>query len=119
MIMPLREKKAASKQGRQPTPSRQVYQFKITLRDTTPVVWRRIQVPDRYSFWDLHCAITDCLGWLDYHLHLFTLPNPKTGETVHIGVRRSVLPANDPQLVLEMWRRSGAAAIRLELATGI
>jgi len=63
-----------------------VYQFKITLCGTEPVVWRRIQVPGCYSFWDLHCAITDAFGWLDYHLHLFTLKNPATGELVRLGI---------------------------------
>jgi hypothetical protein len=35
------------------------YQFKITLRDTTPQVWRLIQVPSSYSFGDLNVAIQD------------------------------------------------------------
>ena len=36
-----------------------VHQFKIELLDTSPVVWRRLQVPAEYSFWDLHVAIQD------------------------------------------------------------
>ena len=48
-----------------------VYQFKITLKDTKPPVWRRIQVPGNYTFWDLHVAIQDAMGWTDYHLHEF------------------------------------------------
>jgi hypothetical protein len=28
-------------------------------------------VPASYSFWDLHVAIQDAMGWLDYHLHEF------------------------------------------------
>ncbi|MEW5900387.1 MAG: plasmid pRiA4b ORF-3 family protein [Acidobacteriota bacterium] len=48
-----------------------VYQFKITLRGTRPSIWRRIQVPERYTFYDLHVAIQDAMGWLDYHLHMF------------------------------------------------
>jgi hypothetical protein len=61
-------------------PFAKVYQFKVAIRNTDPLVWRRIQVPGCYSFWDLHCAITDAFGWLDYHLHRFEMPNPKTGE---------------------------------------
>ena len=45
-----------------------VYQFKITLQGIQPVIWRRIQVPTNYSFWDLHVAIQDSMGWLDYLL---------------------------------------------------
>jgi hypothetical protein len=63
-----------------------VYQFKISLQNIDPTIWRRIQVPDRYSFWDLHCAITDSLGWLDYHLHQFTIRFPASGEVDTIGV---------------------------------
>ena len=63
-----------------------VYQFEIVLNNIEPKIWRRIQVPNTFSFWDLHCAITDSLGWLDYHLHLFTMKNPKTGKTDRIGI---------------------------------
>ena len=51
----------------------QVYQFKITLRDIKPPIWRRIQVPETYTFWDLHVAIQDAMGWSDYHLHEFEI----------------------------------------------
>ena len=50
-----------------------VHQFLIVLSGTDPLVWRRIQVPEGYSFWDLHVAIQDAMGWLDYHLHEFRL----------------------------------------------
>jgi hypothetical protein len=52
-------------------PFKNVYQFKISLRGTRPPVWRRIQVPESYTFYDLHVAIQDAMGWLDYHLHMF------------------------------------------------
>ena len=64
----------------------QVYQFKIVLLDTKPVVWRRIQVPESFTFWDLHCAIQDSMGWLDCHLHSFDITNPKTGDRATIGI---------------------------------
>lgn len=49
-----------------------VYQLKITLlgRDV-PVVWRKIMVPESYTFYDLHIAIQDSMGWKNYHLHMF------------------------------------------------
>ncbi len=34
-------------------------QFLITLANSDPSVWRRIQVPEPYLFWDLHVAIID------------------------------------------------------------
>ncbi|MBP7705925.1 MAG: plasmid pRiA4b ORF-3 family protein [Candidatus Aminicenantes bacterium] len=50
-----------------------VRQFKITLLETDPPVWRRIQVPEYYTFYELHVAIQDAMGWLDSHLHDFKI----------------------------------------------
>lgn len=74
------------KSYRFPFPFKQVMQFEIGLNDIEPKIWRRIQVPDTYTFWDLHCAITDCLGWLDYHLHQFEIPTSRTGKKGYIGI---------------------------------
>lgn len=52
-------------------PFKNIFQFKISLRGTKPPVWRRIQVAESYSLYDLHVAIQDAMGWLDYHLHMF------------------------------------------------
>ena len=65
---------------------KKVYQFKVTLKDVKPPVWRRIQVPESYTFWDLHVAIQDAMGWLDYHLHIFEIMNPSKGIKEEIGV---------------------------------
>jgi hypothetical protein len=48
-----------------------VLQFKVELLGVEPPIWRRIQVPEGYTFWDLHVAIQDAMGWRDYHLHAF------------------------------------------------
>lgn len=62
-----------------------IYQFKIALEGIKPAIWRRIQVLGSYSFWDLHVAIQDAMGWEDCHLHEFEILNPKTGEKDLIG----------------------------------
>jgi len=67
-------------------PSALTYQFKITLREITPAIWRRIVVRADSSFWDLHVAIQDSMGWLDYHLHLFHVTAPNTKRIDLIGV---------------------------------
>jgi Plasmid pRiA4b ORF-3-like protein len=69
----------------------QVYQFKLVLVGVEPPIWRRIQVPETYSFWDLHVALQDSMGWLDYHLHVFRVAKPGTGEVEQIGI-----PDDDP-----------------------
>jgi hypothetical protein len=65
---------------------RQTFQFKVTLQDVAPPVWRRIEVPATYSFWDLHVAVQDAMGWQDYHLHAFRIRNRRTGGTDAIGI---------------------------------
>lgn len=62
-----------------------VFQFKITLLGIKPPIWRRIQVPAGYSFWDLHVAIQDAMGWFDYHLHAFRF-RQSNRKMVEIGI---------------------------------
>lgn len=65
---------------------KRVFQFKITLRGIKPPIWRRILVPETYSFWDLHVAIQSAMGWRNLHLHDFEIMNPKNGEVDTIGI---------------------------------
>jgi hypothetical protein len=83
-----------------------VHQFKITLQDVKPTVWRRIQTPSGYSFWDLHVAIQDAMGWKDMHLHEFQIVDPKEKKLESIGI-----PEDDdfgPSEVVAGWERSVA-----------
>lgn len=48
-------------------------QFKISLQYIKPLIWRRIVVPSSYTFWDLHCAIQEAMGWTNSHLHAFSV----------------------------------------------
>jgi hypothetical protein len=63
-----------------------VYQFKISLQGIKPSIWRRIQVPADYSFWDLHVAIQDAMGWEDYHLHEFEFRDSDLQTPLRIGI---------------------------------
>jgi hypothetical protein len=62
------------------------YQFKVELLGITPSLWRIIEVPSTYSFWDLHVAIQDAMGWLDYHLHSFSIVPPRKRKAIKIGI---------------------------------
>jgi len=66
-------------------PDADAYQFMIVLKDIRPTIWRRIQVPGFYSFWDLHVAIQDAMGWLDCHPHEFRVRDPLTGGEQVLG----------------------------------
>jgi len=65
---------------------RPVYQFKISLDYIQPTIWRRIQLSDLSTFWDLHVAIQDTMGWFDCHLHSFSIKNPNTNKSEMIGI---------------------------------
>ncbi|MFT5144407.1 MAG: hypothetical protein ACI80V_000599 [Rhodothermales bacterium] len=70
-----------------PKHMKHVLQFKITLRGIKPPIWRRVVVPEEYSFWSLHVAFQSAMdGWLDYHLHLFSVRHPYTRKQAQIGV---------------------------------
>ena len=73
-----------------------VYQFLVVLANTDPLVWRRLQVPGEYSFWDLHVAIQDAMGWLDYHLHEFSVLHPKRGRFERLGIPDEEFPDERP-----------------------
>jgi hypothetical protein len=63
-----------------------IFQFKITLRGIQSPIWRRIQVPESFTFDQLHRAIQDAMGWEDYHLYEFQIMDPSKGSVVNIGV---------------------------------
>jgi len=47
-----------------------LYQFKITLKESKPPIWRRIQVKD-CTLDKLHEHIQTAMGWTNSHLHRF------------------------------------------------
>jgi hypothetical protein len=53
-------------------PTGRIYQLKITLKDTKPPVWRRVEVPD-CTLGDLHEVIQIAMGWDNSHLHQFVV----------------------------------------------
>jgi hypothetical protein len=61
-------------------------QFRIEIAGIQPLIWRRILVPTDYNFWDLHVAIQDAMGWLDYHQHYFEFKGKGKKKEVRIGI---------------------------------
>lgn len=68
-----------------------LFQFKITLLDIKPAIWRRIQVPD-CTLDVFHEYIQAAFGWWNYHLHQFEID----------GVRYGPPEPNDMHFGLEM-----------------
>jgi len=48
-----------------------VYQLKITLKDSSPEIWRRIIVDPDVLLVDFHRILQTTMGWTNSHLHLF------------------------------------------------
>jgi hypothetical protein len=53
--------------------NRAVYQFKVTLRNIHPPIWRRIQVWEDTTLAQLHRVLQVAMGWENYHLHEFRI----------------------------------------------
>lgn len=61
-----------------PTKGELIYQFKVTLLDIKPAIWRRIQV-SACTLADLHGYIQAAFGWWNYHLHQFDIDSERYG----------------------------------------
>jgi len=57
----------------------EVYRFKIRLKGIKPMIWRRIEVPSDFTFWELNYAVIDSMGWEGYHFSEFIMKNPASG----------------------------------------
>jgi hypothetical protein len=67
----LRLERAERGRGRGGAGAGQIYQLKITLRDSKPPIWRRVQVPADITLGRLHQVIQVAMGWSSSHLHQF------------------------------------------------
>jgi hypothetical protein len=56
-----------------------IYQFKVTLKDIKPAVWRRIQVKD-CTLDKFHQRIQTAMGWTNSHLHHFLINDTLYGD---------------------------------------
>jgi hypothetical protein len=87
-----------------------IYQFKVTLKDSNPLVWRRVQVPD-LTLGELHEVLQVVMGWQDSHMHQFVVGGKyygrsEPGNDLEIddedGVLLShILTGKEPRIVYE------------------
>ena len=63
-----------------------VYQFRVVLRDVSPLVWRRLLLRSDQSVADLHYAIQIAMDWSDQHLPRFRIHGKDYGVTHSGGV---------------------------------
>ena len=50
------------------------YQLKITIKGSSPPIWRRVIVPEKLSFGNLDKIIQFLFGWTHSHLYCFKIP---------------------------------------------
>lgn len=62
-----------------------VYQFKITLKGIKPPIWRRILVPENFTFLKFSRTINRSMGWDGGHLHSFFVTDPRSGMKYEIS----------------------------------
>ena len=57
-----------------------IYQIKVTLRDSKPPIWRRLQVTGDTTLNSLHLILQEAMGWEGYHLYQFIVGQTYFGE---------------------------------------
>ena len=58
------------------------YQIRVELDETTPPLWRRIEVSSHLHLDQLHDVLQAAVGWTDSHLHRFA-SQPDHGPSTH------------------------------------
>lgn len=61
----------SAKPASRTSPGNTVHRIKITLRDSRPPIWRRLEVPSGITLRELHDVIQAAFGWEDYHMWAF------------------------------------------------
>lgn len=82
-----------------PTRIKLSWQLKIELLDVTPMVWRRLVVPETIKLPKLDQVIQTAFGWTNSHLHKFIIggveyayPDPDWAEELeHVDETKVVL----------------------------
>lgn len=77
-----KNKKIVKASGKKQVASRAmgaVYQFKVTLDDIQPVIWRRFQVESDITLKRLAATILIVVGWSNSHLHQFSIGKKRYG----------------------------------------
>ncbi len=67
-----KDPKHSEEQRQAVTKAGAIYQFKVTLKESQPPIWRRFQVRD-CTLGEFHEVLQVIMGWEDCHLHQFII----------------------------------------------
>jgi len=56
-----------------------VYQLRVVVHGISPLIWRRLLVPDQATIAGLHAIVQTAFGWSGEHLHHFTVHGAEYG----------------------------------------
>ncbi|UUU36734.1 plasmid pRiA4b ORF-3 family protein [Streptomyces sp. CA-210063] len=71
-------------------PGQTAHKIKITLRDSRPPIWRRLEVPSGITLRELHDVIQAVFGWEDYHMWAFESGRDRYGVADRdLGIRNA------------------------------
>ena len=56
-----------------------VYQLRVVVHGISPLIWRRLLVPDQATIAGLHAIVQTAFGWSGEHLHSFTVHGAQYG----------------------------------------
>jgi hypothetical protein len=59
-----------------------ILQLYVNLDGSNPIIWRRIQVREDTSFFELHHILQITMGWKNSHLHEFNCDGYRIGEII-------------------------------------
>ena len=65
----------------QPIEPPSIYQFRIVLREISPLIWRRLLVCSDTTLAHLHTMLQITFDWSDEHLHTFHVHGKDYGST--------------------------------------
>ena len=57
----------------------EIYQIKVTLLGTSPLIWRRLLVPANLTLEQLHHLLQLAMGWENCHMHEFQIGQKRYG----------------------------------------
>lgn len=78
---------------------RDILQLSITLNKTAPLIWRRVLVPAKVTFFDLHHILQISMGWTNSHLFEFQVGDATIGyRDEQLEGYENVIDANEVKL---------------------
>ena len=95
-VLPLRpERQPRPELRRPPLTDRHIFRVKVSLDDSEPLIWRRLDLRSDLTLNVVHQAIQSAFGWWDCHLNRFTLGGDGWDRTSQVFACQEDLDESD------------------------